>query len=44
MVKKTLPLYAAASLLDEPNIPHQLYTFLIKGPFLNQKSYKDIRI
>ena len=25
-------------------IPHQLRTYLTDGPFLNQKTYKDIRI
>ena len=30
--------------LDEPPISHQLHTYLIDGLFLNQKTYKDIRM
>ena len=32
------------SWLDDPPFPHQLCTYLIDGPFLSQKIYKDIRI
>ena len=36
-----LPLYAAVRILD---YPHQLRRYFINGPFLNQKTYKDIQI
>ena len=39
-----LPLYAVVRILDDPPSPHQLRTYLIYGLFLNQKTYKDIRI
>ena len=39
-----LPLYAVVRILDDPPSPHQLRTYLIDGLFLNQKTYKDIRI
>ena len=39
-----LPLYAAVRILDDPQIPQQLCTYLIDVPFLNQKTYKDIRM
>ena len=37
-------LYATVSILDESPSLQQLHTYLIDGPFLNQKTYKDIRI
>ena len=41
-----LPLYAALRILDDPpsQSPQQLRTHLIDDPFLNQKTYKYIRI
>ena len=39
------PLYANVRILYEPPAsPHQLPTYLIDGPFLNRKTYKDIQI
>ena len=37
-------LYAAVRVWDDPSSPQQLRTYLIDGPYLNQKTYKDIRI
>ena len=39
MMRNT-PLYAAVRILDESPIPHQLRTYLIDSPFLNQKHIK----
>ena len=39
-----LPLYAAARFLDDRPSPDQLRTYLIDYPYLNQKTYQDIRI
>ena len=32
------------AILDDPPSPYQLRTYLIDDPFLNQETYKDIRI
>ena len=37
-------LHAAVRFLDDPLPPPQLRMYLIGGLFLNQKTYKDIRI
>ena len=40
-----LPLQVVVRILDDPPpSPHQLHTYLIDEPFLNQKNYQDIRI
>ena len=36
--------YDVASILDYSHPPHHLRTCLADGPFLNQKTYKGIRI
>ena len=38
------PLYASVRILDDPPSPQKLRTYLIDGLFLNQKTYKYIRI
>ena len=38
------PLYTVVRILTDPLSLHQLRTFLIDGPFLNQKTYKYIWI
>ena len=37
-------LYAAVRILDGQISPSQLRTYLIDGPFFNEKTYKDIRM
>ena len=40
-----LPLQVVVRILDDPPpSPHQLRTYLIDDPFLNQRNYQDIRI
>ena len=43
MLSKTCPVRSCTH-LDDPLFPQQLHTYLIDGPFLNQKTYKDIQI
>ena len=44
-VRHPLPLYEAVRILDDPPpFLHQLRTYLIDGPFRNQKGNKDIWI
>ena len=38
------PLHAAARILDDRPSPDQLRTYLIDFPYLNQKTYQDVRI
>ena len=40
----SFPLYAAVRILDDPQFSQQLRTYIIGVPFLNQKTFKDIRI